>query len=438
MLTRLFWTFGAFGGTFLLRFGTNFVVSRLLTPEVFGIMVVVNSLRYGIELLTDVGIEQNIVRHKDGLTPPFFNTAWTMQMIRGAGLAVVFLALAWPLSVFYAIDWRVFAAISLAPLLNSFHSTAIFALVKGLEVRRRNLFELTADTVTAAATILLAWLSPTVWALVLAVLVSIAARSAISYSLPHEPHRLTLRRDYVREILSFGKWIAISSLVVYLASNADRITLGKLVPLALLGVYGMARTLAEIPVTLANRLSYQLVFPALAAAKERDAAIARHDVARPRWRFLLLGAVALGTGVAWADVAIAVLFDPRYHAAGWMLSLLLVAAGLSVLATLSEALLLGFDRPALISAGNVVRILILLPGLPLGWFTLGLVGAIGAVIVAEAARYVVVGFGQRLIGFSFWRQDAGAALVAAAVTAAWVLLRHGAGLGGPLAAMAGR
>jgi hypothetical protein len=60
---------------------------RQLAPQIFGLMVEVNGLRTGIELLTDVGVEQNIVHNEKGLEDEFFNTAWIVAsdhaMFRG-------------------------------------------------------------------------------------------------------------------------------------------------------------------------------------------------------------------------------------------------------------------------------------------------------------------------------------------------------------------
>ena len=130
LLNRAIWTIGGYSVSTALRFGSNIVLARLLTPEIFGIMVIVNSIKYGIELLTDVGIEQNIVQKKDGLKSEFFNTAWTLQIIRGICLTALFFCLAPLFSSFYRIDLRVFLIISFAPLVNSLASTSIFSLVE--------------------------------------------------------------------------------------------------------------------------------------------------------------------------------------------------------------------------------------------------------------------------------------------------------------------
>ena len=92
------WTVGAFGVGQLLRLVTVVAIARLLAPELFGIMAIVNSLRTGVDLLSDVGITQNIIQNKNGDDPDFYNTAWTLQLIRGPVLWLLCSAAAVPLS----------------------------------------------------------------------------------------------------------------------------------------------------------------------------------------------------------------------------------------------------------------------------------------------------------------------------------------------------
>jgi O-antigen/teichoic acid export membrane protein len=85
------WTLFGYGSAQILRFGSNLVLTRLLVPEFFGLMAVVNTLRAGIDLFSDLGIPQSIVNNKRGEEPTFLNTAWTLQAIRGWILWLFFL-----------------------------------------------------------------------------------------------------------------------------------------------------------------------------------------------------------------------------------------------------------------------------------------------------------------------------------------------------------
>ncbi len=89
MVERLSWTTGSFGIIQLMRFANNVVLARLLSPPLFGLMLIVNSIRTGVELLSDVGINQNIISNRQGHTPEFYDTAWTIKVIRGVVLGAV-------------------------------------------------------------------------------------------------------------------------------------------------------------------------------------------------------------------------------------------------------------------------------------------------------------------------------------------------------------
>ena len=76
------WTLGGFGVSQVIRLGTSVALARLLAPEMFGTMLIVNTLMTGIQLFSDVGIGQNIVHSPRALEPSFYNTAWSLQIIR--------------------------------------------------------------------------------------------------------------------------------------------------------------------------------------------------------------------------------------------------------------------------------------------------------------------------------------------------------------------
>ena len=98
---RLGWTTGSYAVAQAFRLVNNVVLARLLAPELFGIMLIVNTLRTGVELLSDIGIGQNIISNKNGEDPDFYNTAWILQIARGVLLAVVCIAFTYPISQFY-------------------------------------------------------------------------------------------------------------------------------------------------------------------------------------------------------------------------------------------------------------------------------------------------------------------------------------------------
>jgi O-antigen/teichoic acid export membrane protein len=223
----------------------------------------------------------------------------------------------------------------------------------------------------------------------------------------------------------------VSSVIIFAASNLDRLTLGKIAPLALVGIYGLARTMADIPALMARRLGYQIIFPMLADARSRGDEVMVASVSPARMKLVLLAAAVIGLGVGSADWAVSILYDSRYVEAGWMLSLLLFGSWFSILSNFNEALLMGAGRPAYESGANVIRFAVLAGGLWFGYVWAGVAGAILAIVAAELGRYVFVAYGQRRERLSFLRQDALATGALLLVVCVWVGGRLALGLGDP-------
>ena len=91
------WTLASFGLAQVLRFGSNIALARLLSPEIFGLMALVNLFLRGTQMLSDVGIGPSVTQSPRGESPAFLATAWTIQVTRGVLLALMCLALAKPM-----------------------------------------------------------------------------------------------------------------------------------------------------------------------------------------------------------------------------------------------------------------------------------------------------------------------------------------------------
>ena len=56
------------------------------------------------------------------------------------------------------------------------------------------------------------------------------------FMLPDIKQRFYIYKQYAWEIVSFGKWIFVGSIVYFLSNNYDRLYFAKVVPLELLGI----------------------------------------------------------------------------------------------------------------------------------------------------------------------------------------------------------
>ena len=230
LVTGAIWTIGGFGASQALRVVTNIILTRLLAPELFGLMVIVNTLRTGVELFTDIGISQNIVYSNRAEDPAFYNTAWTMRIIRSVGMLFVFVIAAIPVAQFYHSPTLAYILPynGIALLILGFESVNLALLQKKMRFATLNLFGLVLGSINSTVLVVYAYLSPTIWALVYGGLIQTLGTVIGSHLLrPRLKHRFYIERKSLVEMMSFGKWIFFGSIVAFLGGNLDRLYFGK-------------------------------------------------------------------------------------------------------------------------------------------------------------------------------------------------------------------
>jgi O-antigen/teichoic acid export membrane protein len=408
LLRGTIWTLGAYGVSTIVRFVSNVVLARLLAPDIFGTMLIVNSFKTGVELISDIGIGQNLVQSQNAENPDFYDTAWSLQVIRSLFLWIAFSATAIPMAQFYhsPILLLVVPATAFNIVFAGLDSVSRPLLQKRLRIATVNLFDTSVYIISSVAFVIFAYVSPTVWALVLGGLFGSFVSMIGSHFLLHDVKvRFHLSRKFSLEILHFGKWIFLSSLVYFLSTYIDRLYLGKVVPLELLGIYGIARSISDLAGNLVLRLGNIVLFPFVASHSHVPRGELLYELTAIRAKFLLLAGFGFSLFISTADLLVRMFYDERYHAATWILPILILGSWFTVLATINESTLLGLGKPSYAAIANSVKLLFLLIGLSLGTSSHGLLGGVIVVASSDLCRYVPSLLGQIREQFSFGRQD---------------------------------
>ena len=137
------WTLAGYGTSQVLRLGSNLLLTRLLYPEAFGTAALVWLLVAGLGMFMDTGVGPSIIRSPRGDAPAFLNTAWTMQILRGALLALAAMLAAVPLARLY--DEPQLASLipvaGLTSLITALNSPALWLCARRLQVGRLTLVD---------------------------------------------------------------------------------------------------------------------------------------------------------------------------------------------------------------------------------------------------------------------------------------------------------
>jgi O-antigen/teichoic acid export membrane protein len=407
IFVRLGWTTLGYGTVQVLRLLNNVILARLLAPPIFGLMAVVNAVRTGVELLSDVGILQNIVSNPKGHEPNFYNTAWTLQALRGLLLAACCLLLAVPVARFF--NYPELATIlpvaSLFFVFTGFDSTARGLVQKELKVARVSLFEIAITLAALITQVILALITPTIWALVLGSVISGAATLIASFLfIPGMRHRIMIDPESARQMLKFGRWVFFSSIVYFLAMNFDRLYFAKQISLSQLGVYGIARALADIISLFVMRASSFVLYPTVAAAGLAPADL-RQKLLRGRRTLLAAAALALGVFLALSPLVVRLLYDPRYAEAAVILPVLCVGVWFGILTSTNDSILMGLSRPAYPALSNAAKLATYVIGVPLAFSFYGFLAAIVVISAGELVKYVALWMLSHKEHLHFGRDD---------------------------------
>ena len=418
------WTGAGYAGEQLLRLGGNLIVTRLLFPEAYGWMALTWAVITGLELVSELGIRESIVQSERSTEPAFLDTLWTLQLVRGVLLWIVACALALPVSLFYQapeLAWLIPCTALTLPL-GGLGATRLFAQGRELQLGRASAIDLGAQALTVAVMILWAWWRPSVWALAAAPVAGAALRAFASHALSGGfRHRLHASREALAQTLRIGRFVGVSTALGFVASQSDRLMLGRLISPETLGVYTVAFFLSEGAAQLSVRLAKQVLHPAFRKAAVAGTLAADYRSARRRLAWLVLpvaGAVAVR-----GSLLVGLLYDERYAQAGWMLELLALRIASSALLPPAAAALLALGDARTEMRAAALRACWLLVSLPLGWLLAGLPGAVAAVAVCDLVRLPVLWLGLARHGLLDVKAElADLGWLAAGAALAWLAL----------------
>lgn len=400
MVKAALWLVGSNVSSQALRLVSSLVLTRLLMPDAFGLMAAVNTLYFGLVMFSDMGIWQSVVKSGNGHEPRFLGTAWTVQIMRAVVLVLLLSFLASGLHVLASGPWIPEGSVYADPRMPwMVVSLSVCAALQGLEsmklsTAQRNLhggylasMELFCQLAAMVTTIGLTWWTRSVWSLVIGTMVFSLTRTLLSHLyMPGMHVRPCWDRAHAQEILGFGKWIFLSSIIGFLASNSEKLILGALLSASSFGLFSIASTLLAVAAGLYASLNGHVVFSSMSQTMRHNSG----DVLRMYGRVQSLADGFLGVAAGMLFMSgqwvVWVLYDARYAEAGKMLQTL----GLGLIALryqVVEQLMFAWGKPFWVSANNALRGVGLVVGVPLGHAWAGEQGALLAVVVCQFASW---------------------------------------------------
>lgn len=391
--TGSLWTFGGYGTSEVIRFGSNLILTRMLFPEVFGIMAIVHVLMQGLLLFSDMGLGPAIIQNRRGEEHEFLRTAWSIHVLRGLALFIIMSAMAWPIAAFYGepIYRGLIPVVAMATAIDGFKSMNFFLLRRRMRFEMAALLDLAPLIVSIALTIALATIYKSVWVLVVGRLANVAVMVAITHLALGPPKmRFTMNKKTAIELLHFGKWIFLSSIFAFIVTRIDRLVLPKFMTMAEFGVYWIAFRIGNAAVEGVVKISAKVLFPVYARMAEGDRAELRRGTFRARRTLMLAALPVVCLLVVWGREVVEFLYDDRYIAAGPMVQVLALAAVFHVVFEPVGSVLLAVGDSYRHMLLQLTRSIVIITCISVGGYVGGAMGIIWGYAASSVLYYPIL------------------------------------------------
>lgn len=344
------------------------ILGRMLGPEEFGLVAIAMGLIIIVETALEIPVIQALVSL--GKTDEsHLDTAFTISLVRGAGLAALVAGLAVPFADIYG-DHRLVLltlALSLAPIARGLYSPAMSIFNRNLSFVQDFFLEVTGKALASIIALMVAYSTGSYWAIAAATITSPTATVLISYYVaPYRP-RLSLKEW--RHFAHFLGWTSASAILTGINWQCDRLLLGRFVSRTALGNFSMANDLSNLP---PQALVVPLLRPLTAGF-----ALVSGDLSRLRAAYLKANATLLVLGlpliVAIAALAVpivALILGDRWQESGYLLQWLALFMIPSFFVSPAGPLAMSRNRNDIMFRQHAAEFIVKVPAIIVGaaWF----------------------------------------------------------------------
>jgi O-antigen/teichoic acid export membrane protein len=362
----------------------------LLSPNDFGLIGIVTTVLFFIDVLTRTGFQIALIQKKENVED-YLDVGWTVNLIRGSVQTTLTVLFAQTIANFYSepLLFNLILFSSITTIINSFDSIRTILLQRNLQIKSLSLLKIVISGSSLLITIVLAYITRNVWALVWGTIIQTALTTIGSYIIaPYRPH-FDLNSQKVKELWNYGKWEFLSGLFLTIFMHGDNLFVGKVLGVTALGFYSMAYNIGNIVSTELVDSIRGVIFPAFSSIQD--------DLSRLKPSYLSIYHFTTSIGCLFAlglcllaPQFVEIFLGPKWIEIVMPLRILAIWGGVQLLSTSTAPLFRAVNRPdwfAIVQFVKLILLAILIYPLSIKW------GITGAALAALIAASLEIPFG---------------------------------------------
>lgn len=380
---------GGFGSVALIRysndalgFATSLILAKLLVPEDFGVVAAAAMIIEMLQIFKDLGLSQALIYRQEDVHRAT-DTAFLMVVVLNV---VIFLCatLVSPLAGKFFDNSQV--ALVIVVIASNLIWTSIRSIPDALITKELAFHKLLVPEILPAMTgsivgISMAYKGFGAWSLVVrSVIVSAGGMMLIWAYTSYRP-KWNFDWKIAKELLSYGKYIIGSSIVLVAAYNVDKLMVSKFGGVAALGIYVMATKIANLPISEFSHIICRLMFPVFTKMRQDLYLLRQSFLKTMRYNCFITFPMAIGIALYGPDLIHAIYGD-KWSGMAVPLQLLSVAALFRSLSVIIHETFKATGSPRFMQRFVTLRFVIIAGiGIPvIMWY--GLIGMCGVVVAA--------------------------------------------------------
>lgn len=383
----------------ILVMARNIIVARLISLEDYGIATTFVLAMTLVEMMSALGLQQQIVQAKNGDDPAFQAALQGFHLLRGCLNGVFLFLMAAPIASYFGAPettWA-FRVIALVPVIAGFMHFDMHRLSRQMNFLPSMLSTFLPALATLLAVYPLYLMFDDYRILLFAIMTQQVVMLVMSHLVAKRPYRLRLDRAVMGRSLRFGWPLLVNGALMYAVFNGERIIIGGELGLEALALFGMAMSLTLSPTLVMSKSAMSFLLPQLSAAIGKDP---YSGLAMATFQMhLVLGNVLVLCVVLLGGPFLHIVLGLKYAAAIPLLTWLAIMQAFRVYKGACSVVAMAAAHTENAMIANIVRVALL----PVAWLVV--------VSGGDLLDLILIGIAGEAIGFAIglalalWRQS---------------------------------
>ena len=381
----------------IIALGGMVIVARLLMPEDMGIIYMAMGMMAIIGSLTDLPVAMALIQIKNP-TKTDFDTAFTMQFLRGVLVATTVTLMAWPTSLIFN-DERfqpLMMVLAIYPFLSGLRNSNFEVKAREMKFSFEFRMMITAKVASFLVMVAMAYYTRSYWAIVFGQLTLVGVQSLMTYVLCPVLPGISLKNW--KKLFNFSIWLGVGWFVNQVNWRSDVLLAGGVLGKATAGHYTVGAQLTQESSQMIIQAGLRSLFAAFSQIQDDLERMRRGYLNAQAVSFAVVMPLMFGLGSV-ADKLIPLIYGEKWIQAVIVVQLTAPVAAIATLNGPAQSIALALGNTRTIFFRDVLALAIRLPLVVTGLFQYELFGLPNA-LVGILVGHMVAASIMLMINFS--------------------------------------